>query len=379
MEMREKTKKAIVPAASESLATRSAAVVTRGLRDLGRGSKWLRKRVFSTRAASVSVSPSGQLCAVFPRHDGNPDKVAVYELELKLPPFELAVRSLPTNGTRRTTATFGFSPDGRHLMVALSSWPQELHIFDLQAKGLLGKFGPFSDFPSALAWSHRGRYFAMSSRGAEAYVRIWGKAAGSSAGLAASGDPESEFPISAFSGEASSPDAPAGQISDEGSATGFGRVIFSLDEQTLASVVEIEGEWADDSIQLLEVPGLDRKRVLHAQGHITDVSWAFDGRLIYCSGGQAFHVASETMEPERLPFGAELCACHPRLPLCVCFSSWLKDSAKEKLFAVNLDNYKVLDELPVDGIADLRWSRDGLKAYAVTTAGLAYIYEPTLL
>ncbi len=80
-----------------------------------------------------------------------------------------------------------------------------------------------------------------------------------------------------------------------------------------------------------------------------------------------------------LPFGAELCAVHPHLPLCLCFSSWLKNSAKGRLFLVDLNRLAVFDEYAAEGVVNLRWSLDGSKAYAVTADGLAYIYEPPLL
>jgi hypothetical protein len=86
-----------------------------------------------------------------------------------------------------------------------------------------------------------------------------------------------------------------------------------------------------------------------------------------------------TMNFDALPFGAELCACHPHLPLCVCYSSWLKNSAKGRLFLVDLNRLEVFDEYAAEGIADLRWSADGSKAYAVTQDGMAYIYEPPLI
>jgi hypothetical protein len=84
-------------------------------------------------------------------------------------------------------------------------------------------------------------------------------------------------------------------------------------------------------------------------------------------------------EPQVLPFGAELCACHPQLPLCLCFSSWLKNSAKGRLFLVDLNRLVVFDEYAAEGVVNLRWSLDGSKAYAVTADGLAYIYDPPLL
>jgi len=82
---------------------------------------------------------------------------------------------------------------------------------------------------------------------------------------------------------------------------------------------------------------------------------------------------------EPLPFGAELCVCHPQLPLCVCFSSWLKNSAKGRLFLADLNRQTVFDEYAAVGVMVLRWSLDGSKAYAVTRDGMAYIYEPPLI
>jgi hypothetical protein len=106
------------------------------------------------------------------------------------------------------------------------------------------------------------------------------------------------------------------------------------------------------------------------------LTWTPDSRrVIYCAAGQAYRVNPETLDSEQLPFGAELCLCHPYKPLCVCFSSWLKNSAKGRLFLVDLDALDVYDEHPAENVVDLRWSIDGSKAYAVTRDGLAYSYD----
>lgn len=169
---------------------------------------------------------------------------------------------------------------------------------------------------------------------------------------------------------------------DSGAFSGFGRTAFSPDESALACAVEIEGEWADDSIALLELPAMRRRKIIPAQGHVTDIGWTPDSRqLVFCAAGQAYRLVrgSAAAAPEALPFGAELCACHPRLPFCLCFSSWLKNSAKGRLFLADLNRLTVFDEYAAEGVVDLRWSLDGSKAYAVTADGLAYIYEPPLL
>jgi WD40 repeat protein len=117
--------------------------------------------------------------------------------------------------------------------------------------------------------------------------------------------------------------------------------------------------------------------VFNAEGHITDLMWSPDGRYVfYCAAGQAYRVDIRSLESASLPFGAELSACHPHRPLFVCFSSWLKNSAKGRLFVVDLDTLDVLDEHPAENVVDLHWSHDGSRAYAVTRDGLAYIYEP---
>ena len=145
-------------------------------------------------------------------------------------------------------------------------------------------------------------------------------------------------------------------------------------------MIEIKGEWADDSILVADVNTLSRRKVFGAQGHVTDLTWTPDSQqIIYCSAGQAYRLEPDSVNAEPLAFGAELSACHPHLPLCVCFSSWLKNSAKGRLFLTDLSRGTIFDEYPAEGVVDLRWSADGSKAYAVTRDGMAYIYEPSLI
>lgn len=374
MEAREKSRNAIFPTKSKALAKRSTAIVARGLRDVTRDSHWRGKKLFSGRTSSISVSPAGQVCAV-PAQSSNGGKVIVHDLDLKVAAFELPIPGANAVGGRDGTAVFEFSPSGRHLAAGVASQSSELRLFDLHTKSLVATLGPLSEVPSALTWSSAGNHFAMASRGAEAQIRVWANLLTAS-GIAnvSKAAAAGQISLARLATQPGASDILTTLPADEEAAAGFGRIAFSPDGRSLAAVVEIEGEWADDSIQLLEIPSLNKQRLIHAQGHITDISWASDGQLIYCSGGQAFRIARGA-EPEALPFGAELCACHPRLPLCVCFSSWLKNSAREQLFIVNLENHKVSDELPAQGIVNLRWSHDGLKAYAVAGNGLAFVCE----
>jgi hypothetical protein len=113
---------------------------------------------------------------------------------------------------------------------------------------------------------------------------------------------------------------------------------------------------------------------------VTDLTWSIDGtRLVYCSAGQSYGIDPVSAESTALPFGGEQCAWHPHLPICLFFSSWLRSSAKGRLFLVDMNRISVFDEYAAEGVLDLSWSEDGAKAYAITNDGLGYIYEPELL
>jgi hypothetical protein len=384
METREKTPgKQIVHAPSQALALRSAAIVARGLRDLARDSNWLIKKVFSGHSPRLSISPAGEVCALSPLVRQGTERLTLYDIERSVPTMALSVPGEPETCPPGLSSVAAWSPTARYLIAAWGGWLPELHVFDLHGKMFLGMFGGFSRLPRCLAWSDMGRYFAAASPGGRAArLRLWEAAPESQANLPFAGQPAGEIGAPEWSEwpEWLQHQSIVADTENEGKLSGFGRTVFSPDEGTLASVVEIAGEWADDSIVFLEVPTLRRQNAFQAQGHITDLSWTFDSQqIVYCSAGQAFRLAMGTAEPELLPFGAELCACHPHLPLCLCFSSWLKNSAKGRLFLVDLNRLTVFDEYAAEGVADMRWSLDGSKAYAITSEGLAYIYEPPLL
>jgi len=373
----------IVLALSQGLAVRSAAIVARGLRDLARDSNWLIKKVFSGHSPYIVASPTGDICALSPLVRQGTERLTLYDIERGVPTMALSVPGEPPSCPPGLPAVVAWSPTARYLIAAWGGWLPELHVFDLQAKMFVGPFGDFSKFPKCLAWSDMGRHFAIASGGGRAArLRIWEAAEDAGARLPFEGPATGEVgaPEWAEWPEWLQHQSLVADEEHEGKLSGFGRTAFSPDEGTLASVVEIAGEWADDSIVFLEVPTLRRQNAFQAQGHITDLSWTSDSRqILFCSAGQAFRLAMGSTEPELMPFGAELGACHPHLPLCLCFSSWLKNSAKGRLFLVDLNRLTVFDEYAADGVVNLRWSLDGSKAYAVTADGLAYIYEPPLL
>jgi WD40 repeat protein len=373
--------KDIVRAPSQALAVRSAALVARGLRDLTRDSNWLIKKVFTGHAPHLAVSPAGQFCAASPVVREGTERIAVYDIELARPTLTLAVPGEPPSSALGMPAAFVWSASGRELIAAWQGWDNRLHAFDLHGKSSVGGFGGSTHFPRYLAWSRTGKYFACASgERVEARIRMW-----ESVNDPVINKPFAGAPFSEAGGPRSFDDwlggpSTEGEPGDEGAFSGFGRIEFSPDESSLASVVEVEGEWADDSIVLLDVPTLRRVRAFQAQGRITGLAWTSDSRqMIYCSAGQAYRLTSESPQSESLPFGAEIVACHPHLPVCLCFSSWLRSSAKGRLFLADLNHLTVSDEYPAEGVVDLRWSLDGSKAYAVTADGLAYVYEPSLL
>jgi len=382
METREKsTMKEVVPAPSRALMVRSAAIVARGLRDLTRDSNWLLKKVFTGRSSHLAISHHGELCALSPMVRHGTERLTLYDIELSVPTLALAIPGEPSVGTPGLPAAFAWSPAGRYLVAAWGGWLPELHVFDIDGKSYLGAFGDFANFPNSVAWSSAGKYFACASGGGEAArLRLWESKAKTPSAMPFSAESCYEFDAPIASNEKQLAAVSDTETVDEGVFSGFGCTVFSPDEGSLATVLQNDGEWADDSIAFVEVPTLRQQKTYQAQGRVTDLSWAFDNvQLIYCAAGQTFRIAPEAAEAQALPFGAELCACHPHLPLGLFFSSWLRNSAKGRLFVANLNRLNVFDEYPAEGVVDLRWSLDGSKAYAITAEGLAYIYEPPLL
>lgn len=371
----ERNAQSIVRADCHGLTLRSAGLVQRGLRDLARDSNWLIKKLFAGRSAQVAISDTGNVCAIPSSAHDAARRLVLFDIEMNVPMLALSVPSELSTAAKNLSAAFAWSPGSRYLVAASELWRERaLHIFDLHSKMLLSTFGEITTFPARLEWSTTGSHFvAATSGGKRASLRLW--AAGKDA-IPFSSDPTHEMGLPDWF-ERQTYEA---EFGEEGAFSGYGRTVFSPEEKTLASVVEIQGDWADDSIVFVEAETLAKKNVFHGQGHITDISWTADSsQIIYCASGQAYRLDVNTLISEPLPFGAEFCACHPHLPLCLCFSSWLKNSAKGRLFIADLSTQNVFDEHAAENIVDLRWSSDGSRAYAVTRDGMAYIYEPSLI
>jgi WD40 repeat protein len=256
-------------------------------------------------------------------------------------------------------------------VAAVDAWERELHLVDLENGGTLDRFGKFSICPSSLAWSDAGSFLAAASSGGDtASLGIWNAAHGN---VPLTDSPD--ISIGALH-EYESQTGELGTADDDGAFSGYGRMAFSPDEKSLAVVLEFNGDWADDSILVTDAPRLSGRNIFPAHGHITDLSWSPDNQqLIYCAGGQAYSLPVRSGASQELPFAAELCVCHPFAPICVCYSSWLKNSADGRLRVFDFNRQEILDECAAEGIVALRWSGNGSKAYALTTDGFAYIYE----
>jgi dipeptidyl aminopeptidase/acylaminoacyl peptidase len=368
----------IVTAGTQALTVRSAALALRGLRDLARESNWLVKKIFPGPGKGLRISSAGQVATVSPGPNHRGLRARVYDIEEGLGPTELkaeGARHFPAEETsEEPRAAFAWSPSGAALLMSWNQWGHQLHYFDLREKSRTHSFGRFDQTPAYLTWARDGKFVAASRAGGRsAGVSLWEGGKGE-VPFSGSSTAELGFPswIERQTYEA--------EFGEEGAFLGYGRLAFSPDRRALAAVAEFQGEWADDSIAILDVPAMREQLTHPAQGHITDLDWTPDGRqIVYCASGQAYKLDVETMEAEALPFGAEWCAFHPELPVCVCYSAWLKNSAKGRLFLADLRTLKVFDEHAAEGVADLRWNFEATKAYAVTRDGLAYVYEPAFL
>ncbi|MGA8234616.1 MAG: hypothetical protein WB795_24275 [Candidatus Acidiferrales bacterium] len=359
--------------ASRALAAQSAALVRRGLRDLARDSNWLIKKLFTRRMNELQISPAGQVCATSYDARAGRARISIFDIELSVPAFNLDVPydQPPERPARR--ASFVWSPDGRYVVAAAPDGSQELHLLDVPARSHVRLLNTFDYASETLTWSASGNYFAASfAAGDFSSIRLWRKANDQELSL---GRAEGEIAVADWIAA-----RPGSEVAeDAGSFQNYGTLALSPGDEWLAAVAEIDGDWADDYLLLARVPSLRLADIHAGQGHITDVSWSGGPQqLVYCASGQAFQLNLESREATPMPFAAELFRCHPTQPIAGCFASWLKNSAKGRLFVANLDDGTVIDECPAEGVVDIRWSGDGTKLYAVSQGGLAYAYEVSI-
>lgn len=357
--------------AAQALAIRSAALVQRGLQDLSRESNWTRKPAFVGKASKVAVSSHGSVCAISAESRNTPPRVVVHDLHNSFGQLALAVPGETPALAKHLPASFAWSRTGRFLAGAWAAWQPFIHVFDLEGKEFAGAFGKFQKLPSHICWSPDSAYITAASGGGKtASLRLWASGTG--------GHAIQDAPL----GQTAVPDwlerqTYEAEFGEEGAFHGYGKTAFSPDGKQVASIVEIQGEWADDAILLAEVPSLKRVQSFQAQGHISDLTWLAGGdAIVYCAASRAYRLDFTPLESQQLPFDAEFCVAHPSLPLLACYTSWQQNSAKGHLFIADLRSNSRYDECEAEGVAEICWSEDGAKAYAVSKDGMAYIYEP---
>ena len=375
MKVEEKERTQIARRSDHTLALHSGALVRRGLRDLARDSDWLIKKLFAQRNPFLAVSSAGQVCAAVRDPRSGRQRISLFDIEISAAPFPI---ELPPSSSHPGPVDpsgnqfcLSWAPGGRHLAVALNDGRPSIHFLDVQARLQLQAIDGLPHPAASFAWSVNGNHLAASfSAASSSSIYLWNLS------------PRHAADDEAFAREIGpdlwmDADASVGKdFGDEGRFLGYSRMDFSPDDKYLAAVVEFDGEWADDSLLIVQTKSLARVRVLRAQGHITDVRWVpGTNDLIFCSGGQAYCQHPVAEDPTTLPFAAEICRCHPTLGLVAGYCSLLKNSAKGRLFIANLPDGSILDECTAEGVVDICWSEDGTKLYAVTQDGLAYVHE----
>ena len=363
----------ITPAQSKAITVLSSSLVLRGLRELPQTSRWSVKQVFSGVGAQLAVSPLGRVVLYSAETRESSQRVEIADAELSGAPNVITVPDEPFIAHPDFPAAFAWAPEEQLLVAASGTWQPELHLFDPRSQTFLGRFGAFRVYPTHLCWSEDGKYFAAASDGSEnAKLTLW-----------MPGDSPEKFEPLCEMDRRVFADAPATDQSegddDQGNFYGFGATAFRPGERMLATVLEFDGDWSDDCVLFVRVPTLEISGRFETTGHVTQLSWSGDGRrLIFCASGQVHSLDAESGRITSLPFAAEMCHCHPSLPLCGFYNSWLKNSAAGRIFVADLQRNTIIDECRAEGIGDIRWSSDGRTFYAVARDGTAYLFESPL-
>lgn len=355
-------------AQTKAITVLSSSLVLRGIREFPQTSRWNVRQAFLHARTDVSISPLGRVAAYSATTRESSQRIEIADVETSVAPIQITIPDEPFIAHPDFPAAFAWAPDERSLVAASGTWQSELHLFDPRSGTFAGRFGAFRVYPTHLCWSHGGQYFAAASDGSEhAKLTLW----------MPGNSPEKFEPLCEMDRNvfAESP-APGEGDSDQGSFYGFGATAFRPDERMLATVLEFDGDWSDDSILFVRVPTLEVSKTFETTGHVTQLSWSNDGRrLVFCSSGQAYSLDVGSEAITSLPFAAEMCQYHPTRPLCGFYNSWLKNSAAGRIFVADLQRNTIVDECRAEGIGDLRWSNDGRALYAVARDGTAYLFD----
>lgn len=357
---------AITPAQPKAITVISSSLVLRGLREFPQTLRWTVKQVFCARGAHLAISPLGRVVTYSPETRQSSQRVEITDTELTGAPTLIAVPDEPFIAHPDFPPAFAWAPNERSLIAVSGTWQPELHLFDTRSASFIGRFAPFRVYPTHLCWSANAQYFAVASDGSEnGKLTVWMPA-----------DSPEQFEALCEMDRRAFAESSASEEDGQGNFYGFGPTAFRPGERMLATVLEYDGDWSDDSVLLLRVPTLEIADRFETTGHVTQLSWSSDGRrLVFCASGQVYCLDTESEAITSLPFAAEMCQCHPALPLCGFYNSWLKNSAAGRIFIADLQRNTIIDECHAEGIGDIRWSSDGRTFYAVARDGTAYLYD----
>jgi WD40 repeat protein len=357
----------IAPAQPKAITVLSSSLVLRGLREFPQTSRWSVKQVFTSAGAHLAISPLGRVATYSAETRESSQRIEITDAELSSAPTVIPVPDEPFIAHPDFPAAFAWAPSERFLVAVSGTWQPEMHLFDTRSGSFAGRFGPFRVYPTHLCWSENARYLAVASDGSEnGKLTLW-----------MPGDSPEKFEALCEMDRRAFAESPGpGEDDDQGNFYGFGATAFRPSERMLATVLEYDGDWSDDSVLLVRVPTLEIAGRFDTTGHVTQLSWSSDGRhLIFCASGQVYSLDVESEAMVSLPFAAEMCQCHPVLPLCGFYNSWLKNSAAGRIFVADLQRNTIIDECRAEGIGDVRWSDDGRTFYAVASEGTAYLFD----
>lgn len=357
----------IVTAQKTAITVFSSPLVLRGLREFAQTSRWTVKTAFAGPRECLSISPLGYVATLSRERTSAGRALEIFDLELIGPPTVVSVPEKASAANSPAATAFGWSPSEKILVAATEEWQPEIHLFDLRRKIRSSRLADFQLPPGHLCWSDSEEYLAASTDGTEnGTLQLW-----------KAGNAAAEFRLLREAGaNAFEDNSEKEDLGDQGRFFGFGSIAFHPNQKSLATVLEFDGDWSDDSILLTSIPTLGPISRFEAVGRVTDLSWSHDGsQLFFCASGQAYALDAKSNNITSLPFSAEQCHCHPSQPLCAFYNAWLKNSAEGRVFVVDLQRMNVLDECRAEGILGMRWSHDGHTLYAVAQDGTAYLYE----
>jgi hypothetical protein len=356
-----------LPIERRSLAKKWLTFIVKGRPQRGSHlSAWTVGQAFSEERESVGLSSTGQISTPVSAQSieanrGLGDAVEIRDIEDPWLTRFIHIRANTGEFIPQQAASFGWSPDGRNLVVGTctaAGEPDILAYLDVRENRYVRLIGGNISEGSHIAWSHQGSYVAVSSRFSDEDdpLRLWRFQDG---GLHYCAFFESK------------------NVSED--LLGFRALAFAPSDGSLAAVAEVAPRAANilahwDEVFLFEVPGLRILRRINPPDNVVALSWRADQRhLVMCGPYErTFMLDSTTGEVIRLPFQASICCCHPTERDICAFAGG------GRIAIGRLSDFFVIDERPFSdedaGTFDMCWSRDGSKLYAASGTGRTYIY-----